>query len=99
MMLHMSIGGGGEHALVTVFPPDQIRRCATVTVDLDDHPSAVWITHMESPDDQFIANFRAHRRPPFTRFHNINIAAGIRPEGRAESPQFQASGSAAYGAG
>jgi hypothetical protein len=61
-MLHMGIGGRGEQALVTVFPPDQIRRRATVPVDLDDHSLAVLITHMTSPDDQFIADFRTHRR-------------------------------------
>ncbi|HYA52481.1 MAG TPA: hypothetical protein VEG33_15080, partial [Streptosporangiaceae bacterium] len=57
---------------------------------LDDHSLAVLITHMTSPDDQFIADFRTHRRPPSHGFHKINIAAGIRPGGRAESPHVQA---------
>ena len=81
MMLHMSVGGRGEHALVSVFPPDQIRRRAAVPVDLDDHPRAVRITYMASPDDQFIADFRTHRLPPSHGFHKINVVAGIRPGG------------------
>jgi hypothetical protein len=88
-MLHQGVRGRREHALVTVFPPDQIRRCATVPVDLDDHSLAVRITHMASPDDQFIADLRTHRHPPSHSFHKINIAAGIRPGGRAESPHVQ----------
>jgi hypothetical protein len=47
-------------------------------VDLDDHSRAVRITHVASPNDQFIADFRRHRRPPSHGFHKIKPVAGIR---------------------
>src|SRR5271165_7696914 len=62
-VLHQGVRGWHEHALVTVLPPDQVRRRAIFPVDLHDHALAVLITHMPAPDQQLIACNRAHRHP------------------------------------
>ena len=44
-------------------------------------PSIAWMPISWSPwPVQFIADFRAHRRPPSPGFHKINVAAGTRRE-------------------
>jgi len=62
-VLYQRVGGRHEHALVTVLPPDQIRRCAILPVDLHDHAPAVHVTHVPAPDQQLITCNRAHRHP------------------------------------
>jgi hypothetical protein len=59
-MLGQRVGGGEEHALVTVFPPDEIRRSAMVTADLHDHTPTVLIPHVMPPNHQLIAHISAH---------------------------------------
>ena len=62
-VLYQRVGGWHEHALVTVLPPDQIRRRAILPVNLHDHALAVHVTHVPAPDQQLITCNRAHRHP------------------------------------
>jgi hypothetical protein len=59
-MLNDRVRRGDEDALVTVFPPDEIRRPTMVTVDLHDHTRAVLVSHVAAPDHQLIAHISAH---------------------------------------
>jgi hypothetical protein len=78
------VGRGKEDALMTVFPPDEIRRPAPVTMDLHDHTLTLFIPHVTSPDHQLIAHSSAHRnRLLSTRRHHEATPA---PRTRAEGP-------------
>jgi hypothetical protein len=60
MVLDRRVGGGEEHALVAIAPPDEIRWRPLLAMHLDDHGFAVLITYVMSPDHQLIANFCSH---------------------------------------
>ena len=72
-MFHHGVRGGHEHAVVTVLPPDQIRRCSALPVNLGDHAlassSPTWrpLAMISSPTSACIAIssfwFAATRRP------------------------------------
>jgi hypothetical protein len=55
------VGGGEERTFVAIAPPDKVRRAAVLTMHLDDHSSAVFVTHVMSLDDQLIAYICSHR--------------------------------------
>jgi hypothetical protein len=56
MMLGYRAGGGEEHALVPVPPPDQIGRGAVRSVDLDDLAVPILIALMASLDRQLVSH-------------------------------------------
>jgi len=60
MVFHQAVRGGHEHAVVTVLPPDQVRRRSTLPVNLDDYPLAVLIANMAAPDNDLVAHFSVH---------------------------------------
>jgi len=45
---------------MTVAPPHQVRRAASLAADLDDYSFAILVTHVTSLHDQFIADLCLH---------------------------------------
>ena len=80
MMFHHGVRGGREHAVVTVRPPDQVRRRSALPVDLDDHTLAVLIANMAAPDHDLIAHFSVH--PDLLLLNRRYAASGLRARWR-----------------
>jgi hypothetical protein len=60
-MVDRRVGTREEEALVSVVgPPDEVRRAAVVSVDLDDLRVAIGFTHVVTLDDQPVADVRLH---------------------------------------
>ncbi len=59
-MFDDGVRGWREHAVVTVLPPDQVRRRSAFPVDLGDHALAVLVANMAAPDHDLVADFSVH---------------------------------------
>ena len=60
--------------MVTVLPPDKVRRRAILAMDLDDHALTVLVADMTSPDHQLITLYsvRTRRRGCGLRFGQMS---------------------------
>ncbi len=85
MVFHQAVRGGHEHAVVTVRPPDQVRRRSTLPVNLDDHPLAVLIANMAAPEParrrgrKVVTVDRTPQRRRVQAPHRLRMAARASP--------------------
>jgi len=60
VMLDLSVGGGEEHALMTILPAHDVRRRAVCPIDLDDLAVTVPVALVATLDCQLISHLCSH---------------------------------------
>src|SRR5487761_1337985 len=68
--------GGEERAFVSVAPPHQVGRAAIRTANVGEHALPIGVTHVESLDNQFVADSCFHHSPPVIA---MSYSIGTRP--------------------
>jgi len=63
-MLHHRAGRRKEHTLAAVLPANQVGRCATGAMYLDDDALAIHIADVTAFDQELITHNSAHLAPP-----------------------------------